>query len=284
MRAVSATTRAVVLDSAGVLIVVTDRDGRIERFNRAAEKLTSVLSDDALGEPLIELLVPAERRETVREEFSGLDPSAFPRDDVVLRRHRTGSRDLAPPRADHGRRADRVLRARQGQHISFRGPFDGCRRPAPEPTIAHRAPTDHARAGRRRQRHQPPDRARLLARPCRRLPRAAGGAQALAMLEAAAAEGRAYHVVVLDSEMPELSGADVVRTVRMAPALRSCRIVILTSAGPGPVDAEVARRVHRLRAAPGRWTSGGTGRGSALVHARETASGRWADCPDRRMR
>jgi PAS domain S-box-containing protein len=68
-----------ILDTAGVLVIVTDHEGRIERFNRAAEKLTDLVADDALGEPLIDLLVPAERRDEVREEFAGLGPDAFPR-------------------------------------------------------------------------------------------------------------------------------------------------------------------------------------------------------------
>ena len=44
------------------------------------------------------------------------------------------------------------------------------------------------------------------------------GAQALAMLAAAEPP---YEAVVLDSDMPELSGAEVARAIRAAPALRS---------------------------------------------------------------
>jgi PAS domain S-box-containing protein len=69
-----------ILDTAGVLVIVTDREGRIERFNRAAEKLTAVATDTALGAPLIDLLVPVERRDAVRDEFAGLGPDAFPRE------------------------------------------------------------------------------------------------------------------------------------------------------------------------------------------------------------
>jgi CheY-like chemotaxis protein len=73
---------------------------------------------------------------------------------------------------------------------------------------------------------------------------AASGPQALAMLEEAAAAGRAYELVVLDSEMPELSGADVVRAIRAAPALAECRIVMLTSAGSDPIEG-VERRIAK---------------------------------------
>ncbi len=57
------------------------------------------------------------------------------------------------------------------------------------------------------------------------------GAQALALLETAARNGRPYDAVVLDSEMPEMSGAEVAHAVRVAPDLRSTRLVMLTSAG-----------------------------------------------------
>jgi two-component system sensor histidine kinase/response regulator len=77
---------------------------------------------------------------------------------------------------------------------------------------------------------------------------AVGGQQALAMLEAAAAEGRPYDIVVLDSEMPELGGADVARAIRAAPALDACRIVMLTSSGTGRVEGverQIAKPIRR---------------------------------------
>jgi PAS domain S-box-containing protein len=77
---------------------------------------------------------------------------------------------------------------------------------------------------------------------------AVGGQQALAMLEAAAAEGRPYDIAVLDSEMPELGGADVALAIRAAPALDGCRIVMLTSAGTGPVEGverQIAKPIRR---------------------------------------
>jgi two-component system, sensor histidine kinase and response regulator len=478
-----------VLDTAGVLIVVTDREGRIERFNRAAERVTSVLSDEALGRPLIDLLVPAERRDTVRKEFSGLGPSAFPREYeqtivTAAGEHRLISWDVTCLVGDDGaithliaagaditdqRRAAEALRVSTIEALAaaraksefvanmsheLRTPLNGVigmlelledtpltgeqralvrtavssgdalvgvvndvldfskieagklelerrafdPREIAESTCEMLAPDAHAKgvelnlwvgdsvpgalvgdAHRIRQVltnlvanavkfttqgevsvhidavRTAPDRARLQVeiadtgigieadklaqlfeaftqadssttrrfggtglglaisrrlvrimdgeliassvpgegsrfrfdvpltvvdapRPSRRsrtvLPpttrvlvvddnatnrrivrgylrdrvvvchEAAGGAQALAMLEAAAAEGRAYDVVVLDSEMPELSGADVVRAVRLAPALAGCRIVMLTSAGQGPVEG-VERQIGK---------------------------------------
>ncbi len=78
---------------------------------------------------------------------------------------------------------------------------------------------------------------------------AASGTQALAMLRSAALAGRAYGLVVLDSEMPELSGADVAQAIRDAPALRECRIVMLTSAGTGPVEGVERRLAKPVRRA-----------------------------------
>jgi two-component system sensor histidine kinase/response regulator len=60
---------------------------------------------------------------------------------------------------------------------------------------------------------------------------AESGAGALTMLEAAARDGLAYQVIVLDNQMPEMSGLDVARAVRASPLLRTCRVVMLTSTG-----------------------------------------------------
>ncbi|HEX5900233.1 MAG TPA: PAS domain S-box protein [Solirubrobacteraceae bacterium] len=60
---------------------------------------------------------------------------------------------------------------------------------------------------------------------------ATGGATALEMLEAAAHDGRPYEVVVLDNQMPEMSGLEVAEAVRASPLLRTCRVVMLTSTG-----------------------------------------------------
>ena len=58
---------------------------------------------------------------------------------------------------------------------------------------------------------------------------AESGVDALAMLEAAARDGRPYQVIVLDNQMPEMSGLDVARAVRASAVLRACRVVMLTS-------------------------------------------------------
>ena len=72
-----------------------------------------------------------------------------------------------------------------------------------------------------------------------------GGAVALARLEAAAREGRPYDLVLLDSEMPEMSGADVARAVRSQPLLNASRLVMLTSSGTTGADAGVERSLTK---------------------------------------
>ncbi|HEY6891841.1 MAG TPA: response regulator [Solirubrobacter sp.] len=77
---------------------------------------------------------------------------------------------------------------------------------------------------------------------------AADGAQALALMQAAASADRPYELVLLDSDMPELSGAEVARAIRAAPALRMSRLVMLTSAGETAspdVDRSLTKPVRR---------------------------------------
>jgi two-component system sensor histidine kinase/response regulator len=77
---------------------------------------------------------------------------------------------------------------------------------------------------------------------------AADGAQALALMEMAASSGRPYDLVLLDSAMPELTGAEVARAAREDPALRTTRLVMLTSAGEPPspdVDRSLTKPVRR---------------------------------------
>ena len=83
---------------------------------------------------------------------------------------------------------------------------------------------------------------------------AESGGDALTMLEAAARDGLAYQVIVLDNQMPEMSGLDVARAVRASEALRTCRVVMLTSTGDrwggagGPdVDECLTKPVRRAQ-------------------------------------
>ena len=74
---------------------------------------------------------------------------------------------------------------------------------------------------------------------------AESGAAALAMLATAAREGRPYDLVLLDSQMPVMSGAEVARAIRAEPLLRASRLVLLTSAGTDGENADVARSLTK---------------------------------------
>ena len=82
---------AAVLDTAGSLVIVTDRDARIERFNRAAEEVTGFAAADMIGRSLIDALMPPESVERGAGRARG-----------------GGARGVPAPlraRAAHGRRA-----------------------------------------------------------------------------------------------------------------------------------------------------------------------------------
>jgi two-component system sensor histidine kinase/response regulator len=69
---------------------------------------------------------------------------------------------------------------------------------------------------------------------------AAGGAEALAMLRAAAQEGDPYAVALLDLHMPGLDGVELAQAIRDEPLLSGVRLVLLTSVGDRG-DAQRAR-------------------------------------------
>ncbi len=56
-----------VIDNAGALVVVLDRDGRICRFNRAAEQLSGYTFEDLQGKAIWETLLPPEEKDAIRE-------------------------------------------------------------------------------------------------------------------------------------------------------------------------------------------------------------------------
>jgi CheY-like chemotaxis protein len=64
------------------------------------------------------------------------------------------------------------------------------------------------------------------------------GAQALAQINAAADRGEAFDLVVLDHQMPGMSGMDVVKAVRASPTLRDLRVVLLSSVARTDDDTE----------------------------------------------
>jgi PAS domain S-box-containing protein len=63
---------AAVLETAGALIVVLDKQGRITRFNRACEALTGYSAAEVLGRVFWEFLVPPEDLRGVRQTWEAL--------------------------------------------------------------------------------------------------------------------------------------------------------------------------------------------------------------------
>jgi PAS domain S-box-containing protein len=72
---------------------------------------------------------------------------------------------------------------------------------------------------------------------------AAGGAEALDALAAAALAGRPFDVLVADHVMPGLDGPSLVAAVRRDPALSRTRTVLCSSASPGAAARDAADRV-----------------------------------------
>jgi CheY-like chemotaxis protein/HPt (histidine-containing phosphotransfer) domain-containing protein len=73
-----------------------------------------------------------------------------------------------------------------------------------------------------------------------RVTTATGGEEALGMLERAAEAGEPFDVAVLDFNMPRMDGVELARRIVAAPALRSTRLVMLTSSGTGQAAARAA--------------------------------------------
>jgi len=67
-----------------------------------------------------------------------------------------------------------------------------------------------------------------------------GAREALAELSRAAAEGDRYELAILDYHMPEMDGLQLARSIREHPALRSTKLVLLTSSARRG-DTRVAR-------------------------------------------
>lgn len=67
-----------VLDTAGALVVVLDKDGRITRFNRGCEEITGYLTEEVLGRMFLEFLIPTEEVQGVRQAWNALRAGDFP--------------------------------------------------------------------------------------------------------------------------------------------------------------------------------------------------------------
>ena len=155
---------AAILDTAGSLVVVTDAQARIERFNRTAERVSGFTADAMVGRSLIDALMPPESVAAIRAELAAARPAGLPAPLRARARHRRRRppargldgdlparrqrRDRAPDRDRHrhhraaaGRRgaADLHRPARghpRARHDADRG--QGPRRPLParQPRLA----------------------------------------------------------------------------------------------------------------------------------------------------
>ena len=67
-----------VLSTAGALVIVLDREGRIVRFNRACERLTGFNFDQLRGKPFWDQLLIPEEVEQVKAVFTELRTGQFP--------------------------------------------------------------------------------------------------------------------------------------------------------------------------------------------------------------
>jgi PAS domain S-box-containing protein len=69
---------AAVLDTAGALVVVFDREGRIVRFNRACERTSGYAAEEVMGKPVWDFLLAPEDIEPVKAAFEEVKRAAAP--------------------------------------------------------------------------------------------------------------------------------------------------------------------------------------------------------------
>lgn len=69
---------SLVLDTAGVLVVVLDTEGRIRTFNPASEEISGYAAAEVQGKPILEFLIPSEEIPSVRSVIARLRAGQFP--------------------------------------------------------------------------------------------------------------------------------------------------------------------------------------------------------------
>ena len=83
-----------VLSTAGALVVVLDRRGRIVRFNRACEKLTGYLFEEVEGKPFWDLFLLRNEMDQVKVVFENLRAGGFPNEHENYWQTKSGYRRL----------------------------------------------------------------------------------------------------------------------------------------------------------------------------------------------
>jgi PAS domain S-box-containing protein len=69
---------AAILNTAGALILVIDRQGRIVRFNKSCQRTTGYSFEEVKGRPFWDLLIPPEQVAVVKKVFQNLKAGQFP--------------------------------------------------------------------------------------------------------------------------------------------------------------------------------------------------------------
>jgi two-component system, sensor histidine kinase and response regulator len=79
---------------------------------------------------------------------------------------------------------------------------------------------------------------------------ASSGPAALTLLRKGVAIGDPYTIAILDADMPELNGLQVVELIRTDPSVAAVKVVLLTSAEPGGLGADLRSRVDAFISKP----------------------------------
>jgi PAS domain S-box-containing protein len=83
-----------VTESAGALVVVLDRDGRVLRWNRTCARVTGWRAGEVVGRPFWDVLLLPEERDGIRRAFSRMLATDFPNQQEVHWRTRDGEARL----------------------------------------------------------------------------------------------------------------------------------------------------------------------------------------------
>lgn len=73
-----------IVETVGALVLVTDWEGRIARFNRACEEVTGYAAVEVLGRQFWEVFIPEARRKMVAEDFITKKASDYPNANVSI--------------------------------------------------------------------------------------------------------------------------------------------------------------------------------------------------------
>ena len=232
--------RQIVINLVGNAIKFTPRgrSGRRGRpqgqqYDHQAELLFCV-ADTGIG-------IPPDKLEKVFEAFEQADASTTRQ----LRRHGPGAGDRPPPGGADGAAASGwKASVGQGSRFYFTVRLELCDEPPPErPRRKRGALEGHAGAGRRRQRHQPPDPRGS----ARELGAAADGLRergrsACSSCGTAFRGGKPFELLLSDVNMPEMDGFTLLEQVRRDPSLADIVTILLTSGD----RAEDAARCQQL--------------------------------------